>query len=226
MPKAIVMIIDLPKIPIHPVIYKVCSRFAERVVKTTQYLSERGQSNEDRIIRQTLIGKLGEFGAYYYLGDFFEDISSPDLSVVVNGKSHGYDLLSGEVGFVVKSSDGDEPFRNSWTFQRGHNPDPIFSGKTDGYFVGTTVRTSNSRYEIDGEVEFRMDAVVEITVVLPLIRLVPFLNDKILSKTFSPRMESEKRVVRFDDMLKQREFENGNIQIPRRKNEIASLHQT
>lgn len=106
--------------------------FSRAVVGTTDY-SARGQNDAKKIEIDHFIGKLGEFATYKVLIKLGYKVLKPDLEIYTkNKKSHADDLV-GDVNLKVKSVSSDSPFGLSWVFQFSPNPDPIFTGRTQGH---------------------------------------------------------------------------------------------
>lgn len=115
--------------------------FSESV--DTSFYSTRNQFNESKKIKDSFIGKLGEFAAYHYLKDKVEDISVPDLNIYdAKSKSWDFDLKSKSANFHVKTQDlvQGEKYGTSWIFQYGNGKSrsydkEIFDKLTDNQYI-------------------------------------------------------------------------------------------
>jgi len=95
-----------------------CEKFSNEV--DTSLYSKRNQTDNDKRILDTKIGKLGEIAAYHYLKLKYKDVSYPDFTILSSRqKSWDYDLKSTDFNFHVKSQNKDQSsrFGESWMFQ-------------------------------------------------------------------------------------------------------------
>lgn len=109
------------------------TRFANEVVGTNHYYSNRGQSNKDTIIHQVFVGKVGEYAVrQWYIQKGFT-CSEVDITVT-RKKTFEPDLLVDGQACHVKSQsmESAQRFGISWTFQyagsskSGHRDYEIF----------------------------------------------------------------------------------------------------
>lgn len=99
----------------------VCQQFAEKEYKTTwRQRAKRNQTNKQRIIQQTVTGKIGEFAVMFHLLDQNHDVSTPDMDVTYK-KSFDADLIWNNRPLHVKSQQrqSSKQYGTSWTFQKG-----------------------------------------------------------------------------------------------------------
>lgn len=105
----------------HEYVLSVCRDFAEKEYETTKFQrARRNQNNKERIIEQTIVGKIGEFAVMFCLLDQNHQVSSPDMEITTN-KSFDADLVWNNRPLHVKSQSvqSSSRFGVSWTFQKG-----------------------------------------------------------------------------------------------------------
>jgi len=99
--------------------YKKCSDFANSV--DTSFYANRKQFNEEKRIKDSIIGKIGEIATYKALKDKFPDLSLPDYAIYnKNQKSWSHDLIASNLNLHVKSQDVEQgkKYGESWVFQK------------------------------------------------------------------------------------------------------------
>lgn len=102
-------------------VLSTCKTFAEKEYQTTwKQRARRNQTNKERIIQQTITGKIGEFAVMFFLLDQGHTVTSPDMEVTYN-KSFDADLTWNNRPLHVKSQrmQSSQQFGISWTFQKG-----------------------------------------------------------------------------------------------------------
>lgn len=98
--------------------FQLCQNFAEEVVITNPYYSERGQFDKDNIIQQHTVSKIAELGVYLWLEK--HGCNYPDFNIYPPGKkSWNPDLKCLGCNLHVKSQirEVSERYGLSWTFQ-------------------------------------------------------------------------------------------------------------
>jgi len=121
------------EIIVTPQVIEIATRFANEVIGTNHYYSNRGQSNKDTIIHQIFVGKIGEFAVrQWYIQKGFA-CSEVDVTVT-RKKTFEPDLrVDGHACHVKSQSmESAQRFGISWTFQfagskgAGHRDHEIF----------------------------------------------------------------------------------------------------
>ena len=133
-------------------ISKKCTSYAYNEYESSKIKRhQRNQYNKERIIKQNITGKIGEFAAMFYLLDQGIECNSPDMQVY-NGikKSFDADLIMNEKPLHVKSqskSTSDYLGCVSWTFQKGGkgfgHVDPLVLKKCDELVIFCHVDNKN-----------------------------------------------------------------------------------
>lgn len=99
---------------------KQCHDFAKHI-SLSKYQERNKKADPGKIKKDIMVGKVGEWVAYYLLKDVIKDISTPDMSIYkVRDKNWNPDLSSGKFNFSVKSQDWEGSTVScgySWTFQ-------------------------------------------------------------------------------------------------------------
>lgn len=173
-------------------IYDLCNKFAEKSVDSSvDHYEKRNQSNKANIKEQISIGKVGEFGAYFYLQGMISNISKPDLKIYNSeNKSFDYDLKSDKYNVHVKSQlmTTAYEFGLSWTFQYGN--------KNSGHFDSHIFNNDLNQHII-------------LTLVHPtFVDVLSFCNVKVLHEynLFKDpkvdKLKGIKKVIYYDDLIK------------------------
>lgn len=133
-------------------ISKKCTSYAYNEYESSKIKRhQRNQHNKERIIKQNITGKIGEFAAMFHLLDKGIECNSPDMKVY-NGskKSFDADLIMNEKPLHVKSqskSTSDYLGCVSWTFQKGGkgfgHVDPLVVKKCDELVIFCHVDNKN-----------------------------------------------------------------------------------
>ncbi len=166
-------------------VFNRCQQFAKKEYKTTKHVrANRKQFNQERIIHQTTIGKIGEFAVMFALLEKGHAINSPDMEITMN-KSFDADLCWNNRPLHVKSQSrkSAEKFGTSWTFQKG------------GYGNGHT--DPLTKKVLDEDVVFCV--VDEKKVIIygpyPWMKVKPLLRDPVLE-----RLKKIKQCVYLEDL--------------------------
>ena len=121
------------EIIVNPQEIESATRFANQVVGTNRYYSDRGQSNKDTIIHQIFVGKVGEYAVRQWYVQKGFTCSEVDVTVT-HKKTFEPDLrVDGHACHVKSQSmESAQRFGISWTFQfagssgAGHRDHEIF----------------------------------------------------------------------------------------------------
>lgn len=95
--------------------------FSEKV--NTSLYAQRGQTNNEKRIKDAFIGKLGEVAAYHLLKNKISNLSYPDFKIYsAKEKSWDFDLKGDNFNIHVKSQNVEQGKRygTSWLFQKGN----------------------------------------------------------------------------------------------------------
>lgn len=119
----------------------ICKKFSESV--DTSHYSKRGQNNEQKRQKDTLVGKLGEFAVYQCLKNKVANITAPDVQIyTAKQKSWDFDIKGDGINLHVKTQDIEqgEKYGVSWIFQYGngknqHYDKEIFDNLTPNQYV-------------------------------------------------------------------------------------------
>lgn len=96
-----------------------CIKFAEEI--DTSYYATRNQFNNQKRIKDQVVGKLAELAVFKYLTSKDVDISYPDFEIYEKkNKSWDYDLKSENINVHVKGQNVEQSkkYGESWIFQK------------------------------------------------------------------------------------------------------------
>ncbi len=103
-------------------LYEKCKKFAhDRIGKSSNLYAYRGESNQNKMIEDIVIGTLGEWAIYNHLIELGYKIEEPDMKIYeAKRKSFNADLQFDEVNIHVKSQgvESVKKYGNSWLLQR------------------------------------------------------------------------------------------------------------
>jgi hypothetical protein len=124
------------KIKLEKDIVEKVNNFADSI--NTDFYSTRGQSNTDKKKNDQQVGKLGEYGIYFYLKSQGFDVSEPDCKIYkAREKSWSPDLkvidISADIHVKSQSFSSGERYGISWLFQK--NDKHIFNTDTKNQYV-------------------------------------------------------------------------------------------
>ena len=132
---------------INKAIINKCKEFSEKVISTTNY-SDSNQNDKTKEMLDHLVGKIGEYGAYYYLKSIGINTSEPDCNVYEK-KSWEEDLKSNDKSYGVKTQSYSMAMNLSkkfdmnlskvisWTFQCGEKRKDTVFNKRDNNMLFT-----------------------------------------------------------------------------------------
>lgn len=99
-----------------------CKKFAEdRLTLSANLYKWRGETKQDKMVEDIVIGTMGEFGVYSYLCSKGIVVSEPDLTIYSQrNKKHGADLIGEKHRINIKSQSASsvKRYNHSWLFQR------------------------------------------------------------------------------------------------------------
>jgi len=166
-------------------VIRMCTDFAHKEYETTKYQrARRNQNNKDRIIQQTITGKVGEFAVMFFLLEKNNEVSTPDMTVTYN-KSFDADLTCNKIPLHVKSQrkESSDKFGVSWTFQKG------------GYGHGHTDPLTNKSLNEDVVFCHVDGKYVKIYGPYPWTKVKPLLRDPMLK-----RLKGIKECIYLEDL--------------------------
>lgn len=118
---------------------KLCKEFSESV--DTSFYSKRNQFSEEKRIKDSFVGKMGEIVVYKYFHDKGIELSYPDTKIYSKKeKSWAADLSNDDYNIHVKTQDLESGKRYgiSWMFQAGsfgHKDKEIFNPSDKDYLA-------------------------------------------------------------------------------------------
>jgi hypothetical protein len=117
--------------------WNICKIFAESV--DTSFYAKRNQFNNDKRVKDSFIGKLGEFAVWNLLKKDHPNLTSPDIKIyAAKQKSWDFDLKDDNLNLHVKSQDIEQgaKYGVSWIFQITDKE--IFEKTKENQFVAFT----------------------------------------------------------------------------------------